>query len=124
MNSKNLLLALFNRDIVLFFIAVEPEVTISGASRQFVVVGNSIQLTCHYNSSPPASEVQWRKDGDIISRNDTLESDARGNITNLGESQVQLTISSSMRNDGGNYTCVVTNSVNNSSATTAIVIQG
>ena len=98
--------------------------TIDGDENQFVVVGNEIQLTCHYNTSPPASEVQWRKDGAVISRNVTMESGARGNITHFNESLVQLTISSSITDDTGNYTCVVINKVDNSTDTASVTIQG
>ena len=105
-------------------IAVQPEVTIDGDASQFVVVGNDIQLTCHYNTSPPASEVQWRKNGAVISRNDTMANEARGNITHFNESLVQLTISSSIADDTGDYTCVVINRVNISTDTASVTIQG
>ena len=101
------------------------EVTIDGPAKQFVVVGNEIQLTCHYNTSSPASKVQWLKDGTVISRNATiLENAAQRNITHFNESVVQLTIGSSTTQDAGNYICLVENNVTNSSATTEIVIQG
>ena len=105
-------------------IAVVPEVRIDGAPKQFVVVRNEIQLTCHYNASPPASEVQWLKDETVISRNASRENETQGSITHFNESLVQLTISSSTTQDAGNYTCLVINSVDNSSDTTEIVIQG
>ena len=105
-------------------LAVQPEVTIDGNASQFVVVGNDIQLTCHYNTSPPASEVQWRKNGAIISQNNTMENGSRGNITHFSESLVQLTISSSIADDTGDYTCVVINRVDNSTDTASVTIQG
>ena len=105
-------------------IAVGPEVTIDGPAKQFVVVGTEIQLTCRYNTSPPASEVQWMKNGTVISRNASMENETRGSITYFNESLVQLTISSSISHDAGNYTCLVENSVDNLSDTTEIVIQG
>ena len=108
----------------LHLVAVVPEVRIDGAPKQFVVVGNEIQLTCRYNTSPPASEVQWLKDGIVISRNASMENASRGNITHFNESLVQLTVHSSTPQDAGNYTCLVINSVDNSSDTTEIVIQG
>ena len=107
----------------LHLVAVVPEV-IDGAPKQFVVVGNEIQLTCRYNTSPPASEVQWLKDGIVISRNASMENSSRGNITHFNESLVQLTVHSSTPQDAGNFTCLVINSVDNSSDTTEIVIQG
>ena len=113
-----------NSNTVLNLIAVIPEVTIDGAPEQFVVVGNEIQLTCHYNSSPLASEVRWEKDGAVISKNATIESGARGSITHFNESLGQLTINTSIPQDAGNYTCVVINSVDNSFHTTSVIIQG
>ena len=113
-----------NSNTVLNLIAAVPEVTIDGAPEQFVVVGNDIQLTCHYNTSPSASEVRWEKDGVVISKNATIESRARGSITHFSESLVQLTINTSISQDAGNYTCVVINSVDNSSCTTSVIIQG
>ena len=102
-----------------------PEVRIDGAPKQFVVVRKQIQLTCHYNASPPASEVQWLKDETVISRNASMrENETRGSITHFNESLVQLTINSSTTQDAGNYACLVINSVGNSSDATEIVIQG
>ena len=113
-----------NSNTVLNLIAVVPEVTIDGAPEQFVVVGNDIQLTCHYNTSPSASEVRWEKDGVVISRNATIENGTRESITHFNGSLVQLTINTSIPQDAGNYTCVVINSVDNSSHTTSVIIQG
>ena len=89
-----------------------------------MVIGNEIQLTCHYNTSPSISEVRWEKGGNVISTNDTLEVGARGNITHFNDSTVQLTITSSNSTDSGNYTCVVINRIDNSSATASVIIQG
>ena len=94
--------------------------TIEGAPEEVAVVGKEIQLTCHYDSSPVASEVQWLKNGTVISRNDTMENNTRGNITQFNESSVQLTISPSISSDAANYTCLVINDVGNSSDTIAI----
>ena len=105
-------------------IAVVTEVMIDGTAKQFVVVGNEIQLICRYNTLPPASEVQWLIEGTVISRNASMENETRGSITHFNESLVQLTISSSISQDAGNYTCLVKNSVSNLSDTTEIVIQG
>ena len=101
-----------------------PEVTIEGASKQFVVIGNDVQLTCYYNTSPPPSEVLWKKDGTVITRNATTKNGARGNITHFNDSLVQLKVSSSISQDAGDYTCLVITSVDNSSDTTSVVIQG
>lgn len=94
--------------------------TIEGAPEEVAVVGNEILLTCHYNSSPVASEVQWLKNGKVISRNDTMENNTQGNITHFNETSIQLTISPSISSDAANYTCFVINNVGNSSDTIAI----
>ena len=107
-----------------FFITVAPEVTIDGGEQQFVVVGNEIQLTCHYNTSPPVSEVSWEKDGIVISRNGSVVVGARTNITHFNDSTVQLTLVQSILSDSGDYTCVVTNRIDNSSTTASVIIQG
>ena len=106
------------------FVTVAPEVTIDGGAQQFVVIGNEIQLTCHYNTSPPVSEVSWEKDGIVISRNGSVVVGARRNITHFNDSTVQLTLVQSILSDSGNYTCVVTNRIDNSSATASVIIQG
>ncbi|KAM7436105.1 hypothetical protein ABFA07_014076 [Porites harrisoni] len=103
---------------------VAPEVTIDGAAQQFVVIGNKVQLTCHYNTSPPVSEVSWEKDGIVISTNVSVKNGSRGDITHFNDSTVQLTIVSSISSDSGNYTCVVINRIDNSSATASVIIQG
>ena len=88
------------------------------------MIGNKIQLTCHYNTSPSISEVRWEKDGNVISKNGSEEAGARGVITFFNDSTVQLTIASSNSSDSGDYTCVVTNRIDNSSATATVIIQG
>ena len=107
-----------------FFITVAPEVTIDGGEQQFVVVGSEIQLTCHYNTSPPVSEVSWEKDGIVISRNGSVVVGVRRNITHFNDSTVQLTLVQSILSDSGNYNCVVTNRIDNLSATALVIIQG
>ena len=125
MNIPDVLL-LTDCNTVLHLIAVKPEVTIDGPPKQFVVIGNDILLTCHYNSSPTPSEVQWEKDGTVISRNASAENFTQGSIVDFNESQVQLRINASTVDVAGNYTCLVINSAHNnySSATTLLVVQG
>ena len=108
-------------------IADPPELTIDGDQKQFVPVGNEILLTCRYNASPPATEVQWIKDGSVIARNNTsvVINDSRVTIPRHNENQVQLSIiNTTASQDAGNYACLVINAVGNSSDTTSIVIQG
>ena len=99
---------------------------IDGPPRQFVVIGNNILLTCHYKSSPTPAEVQWKKDGTVISRNASIENFTQGSIAFFSGSLIQLRINASTSEVAGNYTCLVINSVHNSSAaaTTSIVVQG
>ncbi|XP_068728210.1 receptor-type tyrosine-protein phosphatase delta-like [Montipora capricornis] len=123
LNPRCWLSLLFLVMVCSFSGAVPPEVTIDGTSEQFTIIGNEIQLTCHYNSSPAASEVQWQKDGRLISRNVTMENGTRGNITHFNESSIQLTIRQSISADAGNYTCLVINSLDNSSDTVAVVVK-
>lgn len=89
-----------------------------------MVIGNEIQLTCHYSTSPSISEVRWEKGGNVISKNGSVEVGARGVITHFNDSTVQLTITSSNSSDSGNYNCVVINRIDNSSATATVIIQG
>ena len=89
-----------------------------------MVIGNEIQLTCHYNASPPVAEVRWENDGIVISRNGSVENGSRGNITHFNESTAQLTLVHSISSDSGNYTCVVINRIDNSSATASVIVQG
>ena len=104
--------------------------TIDGPSKQLVFEGNRIQLTCHYSTFTAASEVQWKRNGILISRNATMENGARGTITHFNERQLQLTIASSNSQDAGNYTCIVIGVVvwllssQRANATTQIEIQG
>ena len=99
--------------------------TIDGNQTQYVAEGNDILLTCRYNASPPASEVQWMKDGTVITTNASLEiNDSRVTIPHYSESQVQLLIrNATSSQDAGNYMCNVTNDSGDSSDTTIIVIE-
>lgn len=97
---------------------------IDGNPTQFVGKGNDMQLTCRYNASPPVSEVLWKKDGTVITRNASVQNDSRVTIAQYTATQIQLTINTTTSNDAGNYTCTVTTDVGNSSDTTVIVIEG
>ena len=81
------------------------------------VIVNEIQLTCHYNTSPPVPEVRWEKDGIVISRNESEENGSTGDITHFNSTIVQLTVVPSILSDSGNFTCVVINRTDNLSAT-------
>ena len=105
-------------------ITVRADVKISGSEEKYVEINKQIYLMCQYNASPPVSEVQWVKDGSVIARNDSGIGNRLVNITEFTESQSHLLISSSTRNDEGNYTCFVTNAVGNSSDITSVLIQG
>ncbi|XP_022798569.1 receptor-type tyrosine-protein phosphatase F-like, partial [Stylophora pistillata] len=97
------------------------DVLISGSEPKFVEISKQIQLTCQYNASPPVLEVQWVKDGNAIARNESGIGSVT--ITQFTESQSQLIISSSTKQDEGTYTCFVTNAVGNSSNATSVLIQ-
>ena len=100
---------------------------IDGDEEQFVAVGNEILLTCRYNASPPASEVQWIKDGTVIARNNASVqiNDSRVTIPHHNENQVQLSIiNATTSQDTGNYTCLVINDAGNSSDATSLFIEG
>ena len=106
-------------------IAVIPAVTIDGDPTQFKALGYDMQLTCRYNASPPVSEVLWKKDGTVIARNTSVETNnSRITIPFYSETRIQLTIINTTSQDAGLYTCDVTNAVGNSSDTTAIFIEG
>ena len=105
-------------------IAVRADVKISGSKPKFVEISKQIHLTCQYNASPPVSEVQWVKDGNMIAQNGSGIGNGSVNVTQFTESQSQLLISSSTTQDEGNYSCSVTNTVGNSLDTTSVLIQG
>ena len=99
--------------------------TIIGVQEQFVIKGRQLLLACHYNALPPVSEVQWKKDGTMVARNESVEiSDSRLTISHYNQSQVQLSINKATPIDTGNYICLVINDVGNSSDTTSVIIQG
>ena len=107
------------------FFSVKPEVTIDSDQEQYVAKGSNIWLICRYDASPPASEVQWIKDGTVISGNTSkLINDSRVAIPFFNESQIQFSISVASLKDGGNYTCRVTNILNSTQDTTLITIEG
>ena len=78
-----------------------------------------------YNASTPVSEVQWIKNGEVITINATVTNNGSG-VTNIfyDGSLSQLSIISASAQDSGKYTCNVTNKVNGTIDSTSIVIQG
>ena len=99
--------------------------TIAGGPEQFAVIGKQTLLTCRYNALPPVSEVRWIKDGTVIARNAIVKiNDSRVTIPHHNETQVQLSITATTSQDAGNYTCLVTNDVGNSSDTISMISQG
>ena len=70
------------------------------------------------------SEVQWIKDGNVITINATVTNGSR--VTNIfySESLSQLSITSASSQDSGVYICNVTNNVTDTTDSTSIVIQG
>ena len=108
----------------ILMITVRADVKISGSEPKFVEINKQIHLDCQYNASPPVSEVQWVKDGNVIARNGSGIGNGSVNVTQFTESQSQLLILSSTTHNEGNYTCFVTNTVGNSSDTTSVLIQG
>ena len=82
-------------------------------------------MICRYNASPPVSEVQWIKDGNVITINATATNNG-SRVTNIfyNESLSQLSTASASSQDSGNYICNVTNNVNGTTDSTLIVIQG
>ena len=96
----------------LIWISDEPEVTIDGKQEQFIAKGENFTLICRYNASPPVSGVQWIKDGNVIPS------------IFYNESLSQLAIASASSQNSGNYTCNVTNNVNDTTDSILLVIQG
>ena len=103
-----------NADAIYFLVeSEEPGVTIDGDQEQYVAKGSNIRLICRYDASPPVSEVQWIKDGTVITGNTSkLINDSRVTIPSFNENQIQLIITAASLKDGGNYTCRVTNILN------------
>lgn len=109
----------------LIFNVDKPDVTIIDGPRQFAVVGKSKELICKYDALPPVSKAQWIKDGDVIARNSSLlVNESRFSVLYYNESQIQLLINQSTSQDAGNYTCLIINSVGNSSQKTSVISQG
>ena len=109
----------------LIFNVDKPNVTIIDGPRQFAVVGKSKELICKYDALPPVSKAQWIKDGDVIARNSSLlVNESRFSVLYYNESQIQLLINQSTSQDAGNYTCLIINSVGNSSQKTSVISQG
>ena len=116
-SRKQTFLFIFNVD--------KPDVTIIDGPRQFAVVGKSKELLCKYDALPPVSKAQWIKDGDVIARNSSLlVNESRFSVLYYNKSQIQLLINQSTSQDAGNYTCLIINSVGNSSQKTSVISQG
>ena len=114
-----------NSNVGVIYLSVKPEVTIDGDQEQYVAEGSNVRLICRYDASPPVSEVQWIKDGTVIAGNTSrLINDSRVAIPSFNGSQIQLSITAASREDGGNYTCSVTNILNSTQDTTLITIEG
>ena len=109
----------------LIWISDEPEVTIDGDQEQFIAKGEKFTLICRYNASLPASRVQWKKDGKVIAVN-ASKTNSGSRVTDIfyNESLSQLLIASASSQDSGNYICNVTNTVNGTTDSTWIFIQG
>ena len=87
--------------------------------------GDNIKVICRHKALPPVAEVQWIKDGKVISTNSTkVINNSRLDILHFNESLIQLLISAAIVADSGNYTCNVTNMVNSSSDSTSIIVEG
>ena len=113
------------RTLFFIFNVDKPDVTIIDGPRQFAVVGKSKKLICKYDALPPVSKAQWIKDGDVIARNSSLlVNESRFSVQYYNESQIQLLINQSTSQDAGNYTCLIINSVGNSSQKTSVISQG
>ena len=117
MNYMQFMLRFVNVDI--------PGVTMIGGPQQFAIVGKVKKLLCEYDAVPPVSEVQWIKEGDVITRNSSLlVNESRLTVSYYNESQIQLLINQSTSHDAGNYTCLVINAVGNSSQMALVISQG
>ncbi|XP_022800131.1 hemicentin-1-like [Stylophora pistillata] len=103
----------------------DPGVTIDGDKEQIVAKGDDIKITCRHKAIPPASELQWIKDGTVISTNSTIViNNSRLSIPHFNETLIELLINTSILADSGNYTCNVTNDVNSTSDSKSIIIEG
>ena len=104
-------------------VADVPEVVLTRPTDGLVVIGNPIELNCSFNASAP-STVLWKKGAAILlnSSENVIINDSRLTVNAQPSYQI-LSVSSSIKEDGGNYTCLVGNSLGNISATALIVIQ-
>ena len=104
-------------------VADVPEVVLTRPTDGLVVIGNPIELNCSFNASAP-STVLWKKGAEIIvnSSGNVIINDSRLTVNAQPSYQI-LSVSSSVKEDGGNYMCVVGNSLGDVSATALIVIQ-
>ena len=87
--------------------------------------GDDIKITCRHKALPPVIEVQWIKDGEVISTNSTkVINNSRLDILHFNESIIRLSLSAAIVADSGNYACNVTNMVDSSSDSTSIIVEG
>ena len=99
--------------------------TIDGDQIHYVANSTDLPLTCRFNALPPASEVQWLNNGNVIASTLSVPSNgSRATISHHNESQAQLLITTVSLEDSGNYTCNVTNVGGSSLNWTLITVQG
>ncbi|KAM4629779.1 hemicentin-1 [Polymixia lowei] len=87
-----------------YHLTIQVPPSISGSelpSDVGVLLNDSIQLVCRARGTPPPS-IQWRKDGEVISRTAN-----KGLRISLDGST--LTVSGAQTSDSGKYTCMATN---------------
>lgn len=87
-------------------ITVPPDISSTAASNMALLLGSELSLTCDYEAVPLPTMVQW-----LI--NDTLflnpEENSRVTV-DTNETRSILILTELQRNEGGNYSCNVTNS--------------
>ena len=103
-------------------VADVPEVVLTRPTDGLVIIGNPIELNCSFNASAPPT-VLWKKGAEVIvnSSGNVIINDSRLTVNAQPSYQI-LSVSSSVKKDGGNYTCVVGNSIGNISAKSALIV--